>query len=131
MLSFNKVRGQDEWIDATLEEHIGRPYILKFEKIKGKEEIELNASNFQIFNDILSDVMKEGTRKLVIDMGNVSRITANALAVLTAKNEEFRARSGEIVLANLTPLMENFLRELHFDTIFRIFGSVEEAVSYF
>ena len=128
MISFNKAKRQSTWLDIILKEpeYFGEPYVLEFEK-----EVVLDVTNFEVLNDVLGDRMNEGVRKLVVDMGNVSRMTANALAVLTAKNEEFKAKGGEIVLANLTLLMENFLRELHFDTIFRIFGSVEEAMDLF
>jgi len=128
MLSFSKARKQNLWLDTSLTEpnKLGYPYIFAFEK-----EIVLDFNNFEVLNSVLDDVMREGARKLVIDMGNVNYISVNALAVLTAKNEEFKSGKGEIVLANLKPKMVEIFRLLGFDKIFRIFNRVEEATELF
>jgi anti-anti-sigma factor len=70
----------------------------------------------------------EGGQKAVLDLSGVAYMSSAGLRVLTLAARQCRQQRGVIVIAALSPLLQEVFRISRFDTIFRVFKSVPEAL---
>jgi anti-anti-sigma factor len=70
-----------------------------------------------------------GAPGLVIDMSAVDYISSVGLRVLMVAAKQAETQGGGIAIAGLTPLVREVFEISRFDMLFRIFDSVEQALS--
>jgi anti-sigma B factor antagonist len=71
------------------------------------------------------------SRRIVLDLGNVSRIDSSGLGTLVALYVSARKVGSDIKLANLGNHIKEALRITRLATVFDIFDRTEEAVAAF
>jgi anti-sigma B factor antagonist len=79
----------------------------------------------------IKDVLAQGKKRLVLDLGNVSYIDSAGLGTLVAGYTSSQSQGAGMKLANLT---KRFREQLHITklvTVFEVYGSVEEAIGAF
>jgi anti-sigma B factor antagonist/stage II sporulation protein AA (anti-sigma F factor antagonist) len=67
-------------------------------------------------------------QKVVLDLSGVAYMSSAGLRVLTLAAKHCRQQGGDIVIAALQPLLQEVFRISRFDTVFKIFKSVPEAL---
>ncbi len=78
--------------------------------------------------DALTSVLKEGSIKIVVDMGAVGYISSAGLRVFLSTLKSLKAKRGVLVLANLHPNVAIVLKLAGFTKIFTIVDDVASAV---
>jgi|SRR5580693_2090459 anti-sigma B factor antagonist len=73
----------------------------------------------------------EKSRRIVLDLENVTRIDSSGLGILVALCVSARKVGGDIKLANLGQHINEALRITRLVTVFDIFGKTEDAVEAF
>jgi anti-anti-sigma factor len=68
-----------------------------------------------------------GETVCVLDMAGVDYISSVGLRVLMMASKQVHAHGGRLVIARLTPLVQEVFQISRFDKIFELFGSVEAA----
>ncbi len=68
-------------------------------------------------------------KALVIDMGGVDFIASVGIRALIRPSQSMSMRGGKLAVANLNPQIDEFFRLTGLDQMFRVFSTVEEAVS--
>ncbi len=76
----------------------------------------------------LDDLVQEGRRKLVLDLGAVSYMDSTCLGELVSGLVRVRKNGGTLHLANLTPRVERLLTMVKLMSVFQTFRSAQEAV---
>jgi anti-anti-sigma factor len=76
----------------------------------------------------LLDGCVAGGKKVVLDLSGVAYMSSAGLRVLTLAARQCRKQGGDIVIAALQPLLQEVFRISRFDTVFKIFKSVPEAL---
>ncbi len=76
----------------------------------------------------LYDLVQEGRRKLVLDLGAVSYMDSTCIGELVSGLARVRKNGGTLHLANLTPRVERLLTMVRLTSVFQIFRSAQEAV---
>lgn len=66
---------------------------------------------------------------LIVDMGKVSYISSGGLKVLLSAHKKAHTKSGALVLADLTPRVDEVIQILGFDQLFQIVSTVQEAAA--
>jgi anti-anti-sigma factor len=67
-------------------------------------------------------------QKVLFDLSGVPYMSSAGLRVLTVAAKRCRQQNRDIVVAALQPLLQEVFRISRFDTIFKIFQTVEEAL---
>jgi anti-anti-sigma regulatory factor len=99
------------------------------------------ASNFgRLMNDPryvdasedIGELLDEGYRNFILDLGAVRETGATFLGVLMTITRRIRRGGGEAVLAHLTRQMEEFLLgEMQMEEFWDVFPNVQEAITFF
>jgi anti-sigma B factor antagonist len=79
----------------------------------------------------IKDILGQGMKRLVLDLGNVSYIDSAGLGTLVAGYTSAQSQGASMKLANLT---KRFREQLHITklvTVFEVYDSVEGAVKSF
>lgn len=65
---------------------------------------------------------------LVIDMGGVDFIASVGIRSLIRPSQALSMRGGKLAIANLNPQIDEFFRLTGLDQMFRVYGTVDEAI---
>jgi len=66
--------------------------------------------------------------KVVLDLSNLDYMSSAGLRVLTLAAKHCQKQQREIVVAALQPLLQEVFRISRFDTVFKVFKTVREAL---
>jgi anti-sigma B factor antagonist len=77
--------------------------------------------------DCLSGHIQNGTSKIVLDCQQLSHVTSVGLGALVRVHSRLKKDGGEVKLARVEGVISDILRIVHFDRLFNIYPSVEEA----
>jgi anti-sigma B factor antagonist len=78
--------------------------------------------------EILRLSMADHTRKLIIDLGNVSWINSSAIGILVEAQLDYEKRGGRIILANLDKRISDILTITKLARLFEIGPGYPEAL---
>jgi anti-sigma B factor antagonist/stage II sporulation protein AA (anti-sigma F factor antagonist) len=67
-------------------------------------------------------------KKVLFDLSEVPYMSSAGLRVLTVAAKQCRKQNSDIVVAALQPLLQEVFRISRFDTIFKMFQTVQEAL---
>jgi anti-sigma B factor antagonist len=81
--------------------------------------------------DSIHDAIKTGTKKLVIDLGDVNYMDSSGLGELTNGYTSAKAKGCEVKLARLTRKLDDLLLITKLATVFDIYPNEMEAVTAF
>ena len=76
----------------------------------------------------LHDLVSEGRRKLVVDLGGVSYMDSTCIGELVSGLLTVRKQGGTLLLASPTPPVERLLTIAGLTSVFQTFRSAQEAV---
>lgn len=79
----------------------------------------------------LKDLLSQGKKRLVLDLGDVSYIDSAGLGTLVAGYTSAQSDGGEVKLANLTNKFHEQLNITKLVTIFEVYNTSQEAVKSF
>jgi anti-sigma B factor antagonist len=82
-------------------------------------------------HDKIKELVAKGTRKLVIDLGEVDLMDSRGLGVLVAAYTSLKNEKGELKLARITNKIQSLLVITHLTTVFKTYPSAEEALKSF
>jgi anti-sigma B factor antagonist len=71
----------------------------------------------------------DSSRALVVDMGGVDFIASVGIRSLIRPSQALSMRGGKLAVANLNPQIDEFFRLTGLDQMFRVFGTVDEAIA--
>jgi anti-sigma B factor antagonist len=77
------------------------------------------------------DILHQGFRKFVVDLGGVRETGSSFLGLLMTITRKVRQHGGELVLADLSREMEQFLGLMQMDEYWDVFDSVAAARRFF
>jgi anti-sigma B factor antagonist len=92
---------------------------------------EMDARNSAQLGEELDHLLTEGTRKLVIDLGEVSFMNSSGLAMLVRYYKHARSNCGDISLAALQPSVRQVFQLTRLDRVFDLQPDVAKAVQRF
>jgi anti-anti-sigma factor len=79
----------------------------------------------------LTEVMKEGTKNVVISMGKLNFITSAGLGVLNSFNDGVTKSGGKVVLSSMNDKVAKIFKLLGFINLFEIHESDQKALKAF
>ncbi len=79
----------------------------------------------------IKDILAQGKKRLVLDLGNVSYIDSAGLGTLVAGYTSSQSQGASMKLANLTKRFREQLNITKLVTVFDVYDSVEGAVKSF
>ncbi len=79
----------------------------------------------------VKELLDQGYRKFVLELGGVKEMGATALGLLTTLTRQIRQHGGEAVLARMSRDTENYVNMLQMDSYWDFFSSVAEAKNFF
>ena len=79
----------------------------------------------------IKDVLGQGVKRLVLDLGNVSYIDSAGLGTLVAGYTSAQSQGASMKLANLTKRFREQLNITKLVTVFEVYDSVDDAVKSF
>ncbi len=81
------------------------------------------------FGKILTDIIKKGFKKIIIDMHEVDFIDSTFLGVLVINLKEIKQIGGRLILVNLNPSVSTVVHFTNLSKIFEIFPSLSDALN--
>ncbi len=90
-------------------------------------ESRLDAAMAVRFKDALRDVSDSGADHVILDMSNVTFMDSSGLGAVVAVMK-LMGHDKKFEIAALTPTVEKVFKLTRMDSVFRIYGAVEEAL---
>ncbi len=87
--------------------------------------LDTHSSDFLV--SCLGGHIKNGTSKIILDCGDLEHVTSIGLGALVRIHSRLKGDGGEVKLARVEGVVADVLRIVHFDRLFNIYPSVEEA----
>ncbi len=82
-------------------------------------------------HDLLHDLIDQGKKNVVIDLGKVDWMNSTGLGLLISGLTTLRKSGGELKLANVTDKIQSLLTITKLVTIFKSFDTVDDAITSF
>jgi anti-sigma B factor antagonist len=79
----------------------------------------------------IKDLLAQGKKRLVLDLGNVNYIDSAGLGTLVAGYTSSQSQGAGMKLANLTKKFHEQLNITKLVTVFEVFNSVADAIASF
>ncbi|MDP6118061.1 MAG: STAS domain-containing protein [Planctomycetota bacterium] len=89
----------------------------------------IDTSTLLNFQSALYRLRRQGIKRLVLDMENISYVNSTGFSVLLKHAELFKKSAGELVLANMHSKVQLVFDVLGLSPYINLFPSVEEAVA--
>ncbi|MCP4631631.1 MAG: STAS domain-containing protein [candidate division Zixibacteria bacterium] len=84
-----------------------------------------------MLHDSLHEFIKEGKKKVVINLAKVDWMNSTGLGILISGLTTMRNNEGELKLANVTEKIESLLTITKLITVFENYDSLDEAIKSF
>jgi anti-sigma B factor antagonist len=81
--------------------------------------------------DEIHDLIGNGTRKVVLNLGDVSYIDSAGLGELTAAYTSVKNRDGQLKLLNLTKRVHDLMQITKLYTVFDVYDDEKKAIASF
>ncbi len=85
----------------------------------------------QKFRELLHKLVKQGTKKVVVDVKKVKFLNSAGLGTLISGLTTMRNAGGDLKIANPTDKIESLLMITRLIKVFDTYNSVEEAIASF
>ena len=79
----------------------------------------------------LSQLIADGSNKLLLNMGGVDYISSSGLRVILANGKKISTSGGKLVFCNLNPSVGEVFRISGFNSIFPVFDTEQDALASF
>lgn len=113
----------DFQIKSSQQQAAGAP--VRVVNVKGS----LDAHTFLAFQKELENTLRANDAKVVLDCEGLDYMSSAGLGVLKKYVHDFRGRGGDIRIARVPEKVGNIIKLLGFSKVFKIFGTLDEAVS--
>jgi anti-sigma B factor antagonist len=97
-------------------------------ELKGKITI---GSGDVALRDAIGDAVSSGRKKLVVDLGGVSKMDSSGLGELVAAHKTVTGDGGTIKLAKIPSKLYNVMGVVQIISVFDVFDDVDEALGSF
>lgn len=87
----------------------------------------IDAQNARLFRDELTVLLNAGSASLILDMSAVDFVDSSGLGALVGVFKSIGPR-GDLALASLRPPVEKMLKLTRMDRVFRLFGTLDQAL---
>lgn len=91
-------------------------------------EERLDAAGVLAFKDRMRDAVRDGPKRVVLDLGLVNFLDSSGLGAVVAVRK-FLTEGGGLELAALTPAVERVFRLTRMDSVFTIHPAVADALA--
>jgi anti-sigma B factor antagonist len=107
--------------------------------VRFDENIAILSNIGQLLNDPrhfdatreVREILERGYRKFIIELSGVREMASAGLGLLTTLTRLVRQYDGELVLANLSGSLNEFMEEMRMDAFWEVFTRVEDAMIFF
>jgi len=89
---------------------------------------DLMGEDSAAFKDRMKALVKDGARRVVVDLGNVAFMDSQGLGSLIGCLKALQQAEGRLVLANVSAPVHSVLRVTRLDRVFEVRPTVDEAV---
>ena len=96
-------------------------------KVSGDADVR----GLRALEQALSNVSRSATRRVILDLGDVSYIASPGIALLVRFRDHFEKLGGRMALADLPAKVHGILQVTKLGTHFLIFRSVDQALAQF
>jgi anti-anti-sigma factor len=90
----------------------------------------LDISNAKEFKNLITSVIEEGEKNLVLDLSQVEFMDSTALGVIASLFKKLKEVNGELELCSLSPLVNELFDITRLNTIIKIHNTKEEALNH-
>jgi anti-anti-sigma factor len=109
----------------TSQQQAGGAGAVRVVNVKGS----LDAHTFLAFQKELESTLRANDAKVVLDCDGLDYMSSAGLGVLKKYVHDFRGRGGDIRIARVPEKVGNIIKLLGFSKVFKIFATLDEAVS--
>jgi anti-sigma B factor antagonist len=97
--------------------------------VKPKENLE--ASNSSAVKKFLIDSIEGESNRMVVDLTELRFVDSSGLGALIAALKTAQAKGGDVRLCGLSSSVQTIFELTRLNRVFKMFGSVDEAVASF
>ncbi|MEM6690168.1 MAG: STAS domain-containing protein [Planctomycetota bacterium] len=90
---------------------------------------KLDSHSSQFLLDCIQGIVEHGNKKVLLDCEDLDLINSMGLATLVRANSRLKKLGGSLAIANAHGVVADVLKVVHFDRLFGLYSSVDEAAS--
>lgn len=92
---------------------------------------QLVVGNRQEFKQTVLHEVEKGTRRILVDFTDTGYVDSSGLGALVSLNKRLREAGGELRLTALNEDMRTLFELTRLDTLFKLYGTRDEALAQF
>ncbi len=81
------------------------------------------------FTQAISEIVREGTSRLIVDMTDVPIVNSSGLGMLVNASTSLRSAGGRLAVSGANAKIRSLLKMTRLDTVFPSFDTREEAAA--
>jgi len=111
--------------DYTTNKHQSYPDVIVFD-VAGK----LDSTTSKFLLDCIEGHIDRGERKLVLDCSKLKYISSAGLESFIQTRKRLKVHGGTFAIAGVNGIVAEAIKLVHFDRLFKMFPTVDEAAQY-
>jgi anti-sigma B factor antagonist len=93
------------------------------------QEQRIDAHNASELKDTILHLIEQGEKNMIVQLEQVRFIDSSGLGALLSGHKHATAKSGKLALANLQKQVLSMFELTRLNTVFEIYGNVNDAVN--
>ncbi|WP_162274095.1 STAS domain-containing protein [Leptospira tipperaryensis] len=89
---------------------------------------EVNVFSSKHLKAAIEDILQYGNQKICVDLSDIAYLDSSGIAVFIGVSTLSRRKNSELILFGVSPQIDHIFEMVRVKPLFKIVGSVEEAV---
>jgi anti-sigma B factor antagonist len=94
------------------------------------DEDKLLSNSAPELKSVLTDLGKDGTKNVILDLANVQFVDSSGLSSLLVGNRIARESNGTFVITNISAHLQKLIKISQLESILTIIPTLEESIDY-
>jgi len=88
----------------------------------------LGDTDYNLFLDEIENLVDQGHRDIILDLGKISRINSTGLGILVSGSHSFKNCGGEMKVCNISEKIDGILKVTQLHRVFDTYETRDEAL---
>lgn len=91
----------------------------------------LDSENNREFESTMSDLLKKGVKKIIIDFNDLLVVDSMGIGTLISIIKKLKKENGELIITRCKDQVMTLLKPINIENLIKIFRNLEDGINYF
>ncbi len=91
----------------------------------------LDSENSRDFESAISDLIKKGAKKIIVDLDDLLVIDSMGIGTLIGIAKKLKKTDGELIITRCKDQILTLLKPINIENLIKVFKNLEDGINYF